>query len=169
MGFSNPTSKTGNFPSVANHHLTRTRCLCPKGETSGLERGNPARTGGPDLSLWQGGGDRRDDAYRRNTWRTLGILQRVSGRAQKKTPRSRISLPWGSSGVRLTVFEKETETRQNSGNLSGSDSHGWVRLHQETLIEVMRREVGKDAVKWKDLPVIPIKSSVSSELAIRSA
>lgn len=38
MGFSNPTSKTGNCPSEANHHLTRTRCLCPKGETSGLER-----------------------------------------------------------------------------------------------------------------------------------
>ena len=98
-GFSNPTSKTGNCPSEANHYLTRTRCLCPEGETSGLERANPARIGGPDLSLWKRGGGRSDDAERRNTWRTLGILRRASGRAQKKTPRSRISLPWGSSGA----------------------------------------------------------------------
>ncbi len=99
MGFSNPTSKTGNCPSEANHHLTRTRCLCPKGETSGLERCNPARIGGPELSLWKRGGARTVDAYRRNTGRALGILRRVSGRAQKKTPRSRISLPWGFSGA----------------------------------------------------------------------
>jgi hypothetical protein len=131
-GFSNPTSKTGNRPSEASHHLTRTRCLCPKGETSGLARGNPARIGRPDLSLWMRGGGRRDDAYRRNTWRTLGVLRRVSGSAQKKTPRSRISLPWGSvlftnqrfDGESLTVFEKETETRETAGNLSGPDSHG---------------------------------------------
>ena len=127
MGFSNPTSKIGNRPSEANHHLTRTRCLCPEGETSGLERGNPARIGGADLSLLQRGGDRRDDAYRRNTWRTLGILRRGSGRAQKKTPRSRISLPWGSSGENPTVFEIQAETFRIRIILSGPDCHGRVR------------------------------------------
>jgi hypothetical protein len=34
----------------------------------------------------------------------------VSLRAQEKTPRSRILLPWGLSGMKPTLFEKETET-----------------------------------------------------------
>jgi len=110
MGFSNPLSKTPNNLSEPDHHLTRTRCLCSERETLGAERPIGVQIGVlriPLRRLWR---DPSDDAMCRNTLRRLGILRRVSGRAQEKTPRSRISLPWGSSGVKPTLFEKKTET-----------------------------------------------------------
>jgi hypothetical protein len=161
-GFSNPTSKTGNRPSEASHHLTRTRCLCPKGETSGLARGNPARIGRPDLSLWMRGGGRRDDAYRRNTWRTLGVLRRVSGSAQKKTPRSRISLPWGSvlftnqrfDGVKPTVFEFRGETFRERIILSCPDGHGSLQTANQTIFELVDDKASQSQI-WRGTFVTP--------------
>ena len=136
MGFSNPVLKTPNNLSEPDHHLTRTRCLCPERETLGAERPIGVQIGVlriPLRRLWR---DPSDDAMCRNTLRRLGILRRVSGRAQEKTPRSRISLPWGSSGVRPTVFEKETETRESAANMSGPDSHGRVRSSVRDTMQI---------------------------------
>ena len=45
----------------------------------------------------------------------------VSLRAQEKTPRSRILLPWGLSGMKPTLFEKETETFRKRNIHSGPE------------------------------------------------
>ena len=55
-------------------------------------------------------GESAEDATRCGDWRYRDGFAVVSLRAQEKTPGSRISLLRGFSGVKLTLFEKETET-----------------------------------------------------------
>ncbi len=62
-------------------------------------------------------------AKRCGDWQNHDEIVGVSGAAQDKTPRSRISQPWGSSGADRTLFEIKTETFRFPNCLSDPNSH----------------------------------------------